>query len=125
MTNARARRCIFSRLPSDDAVANMGRGLTMGDGYSRSNGDSRDAPSDSGVSRRSLLVAAAAAGTAIELGARSAALAQGEPAAGADLVLYNGKIRTMDERNPVVSAARVRGNRFVEVGKYNSRKSVL
>jgi predicted amidohydrolase YtcJ len=73
------------------------------------------------VSRRSLLVAAAAVGTAIELDARSAALAQGEPAAGADLVLYNGKIRTMDERNPVVSAVRVRGNRFVEVGNFNPR----
>ena len=54
------------------------------------------------LSRRSFLVAAAALGAAVEVDAGSAALAQGgastatrTPSSGEELVLYNGKIRTM------------------------------
>jgi predicted amidohydrolase YtcJ len=35
----------------------------------------------------------------------------------ADLVLYNGNIRTMDKAHPQVSAVAIRGDRFVAIGK--------
>jgi predicted amidohydrolase YtcJ len=79
-------------------------------------------------SRRSFLVAGAALRTATGIEAGSAALAQDGsrtgtqmPSSGEDLVLYNGKVRTMDDRDSVVSAVRIRGNRFAEVGSFDAR----
>src|SRR4051794_2865675 len=92
----------------------------------RSNEDANDNASGDRPSRRSFLVAGAAFGAAIDAG--SAALAQGGaatgtpiPSAGEDLVLYNGKVRTLDDRDRIFSAVRIRGNRFAEVGNFNAR----
>jgi hypothetical protein len=78
-------------------------------------------------SRRSFFVAGAALGAATGIDAGSAALAQDRsrtrtqmPSSGEDLVLYNGKVRTMDNRDSVVSAVRIRGNRFAEVGSFDA-----
>jgi hypothetical protein len=65
------------------------------------------------LSRRSFLVAAAALGAAVEMDTGHAALAQRGAATGTrtpseELVLYNGKVRTMDDRDSVVSAVRIR-----------------
>ena len=86
---------------------------------SRFNEDADDDASGERPSRRSFLVAAAALGAAIEMDKGSAALAQsGAPtgtrtlSSGEELVLYNGKVRTMDDRDSVVSAVRIRGNRL-------------
>jgi hypothetical protein len=96
----------------------------------RSNESADDDASGERLSRRSFLVAAAALGAAVEMDAGSAALAQSgtatgtqTPSSGEDLVLYNGKVRTMDDRDSVVSAVRIRGNRFAEVGNFNASGS--
>src|SRR6516225_904826 len=93
---------------------------------SRFNEGADDDASGERLSRRSFLVAAAALGAAVEMDAGSTALAQREsatgtrtPSSGEELVLYNGKVRTMDDRDSVVSAVRIRGNRFAEVGNFN------
>ena len=93
---------------------------------SRFNEDANDNASGDRPSRRSFLVAGAALGAAIEIDAGSATLAQSRsamrmPSSGEDLVLYNGKVRTMDDRDRVVSAVRIRGNHFAEVGNFNAR----
>ena len=95
---------------------------------SRFNEDANDNASGDRPSRRSFLVAGAALGAAIEIDAGSAALGQSRsatdtrmPSSGEDLVLYNGKVRTMDDRDRVVSAVRIRGNHFAEVGNFNAR----
>jgi hypothetical protein len=81
------------------------------------NEDADRSASSERLSRRSFLVGAATVGAAVETDAGSAALAQsGSPPSGEDLVLYNGKVRTMDDWDGVVSAVRIRGNRFAEVG---------
>src|ERR1035438_3755753 len=94
--------------------------------YSRFNEDADDNASRERLSRRSFLVAAAALGAAIEMDAGSAALAQSRsatgtrtPSSGEKLVLYNGRVRTMDDRDGVVSAVRIQGNHFAEVGNFN------
>jgi hypothetical protein len=86
-----------------------------------------DASSGDRPSRRSFLVAGAALGAATGIDAGSAALAQDRsrtgtqmPSSGEDLVLYNGKVHTMDDRDSVVSAVRIRGNRFAEVGSLDA-----
>src|SRR5271155_883243 len=91
---------------------------------SRFDEDAEDDASAGRLSRRSFLVAAAALGAAVETDAGSAALAQSVSATGTrtplsseELVLYNGKVRTMDDRDGVVSAVRIRGNHFAEDGK--------
>ena len=93
---------------------------------SRFNEGADDDASGERLSRRSFLVAAAALGAAVEMDAGSTALAQREsatgtrtPSSGEELVLYNGKVRTMDDWDSVVSAVRIRGNRFAEVGNFN------
>src|SRR5215471_19246408 len=95
-------------------------------GDSRFDEDANDNASGDRPSRRSFLVAGAALGAAIEIDAGSATLAQSRsatgtrvPSSGEELVLYNGKVRTMDDRDSVVSAVRIRGNRFAEVGNFN------
>jgi len=71
---------------------------------SRFNEGADDDASGERLSRRSFLVAAAALGAAVEMDAGSTALAQREsatgtrtPSSGEELVLYNGKVRTMDD----------------------------
>src|SRR4051812_15665290 len=88
------------------------------------NGDT----SEDRLSRRSFLLAGTALRAATEIDAGNAALAQGGTATGTplpssdeDLVLYNGKVRTMDDRDRVVSAVRIRGNHFGEVGDFDAR----
>lgn len=78
-------------------------------------------------SRRSFLVAGAALGAATGIESGSAVLAQDRlragtqmPSSGENLVLYNGKVRTMDDRDSVVSAVRIQGNRFAEVGSFDA-----
>jgi len=95
---------------------------------SRLDEDANDKASGERPSRRSFLFAGAALGAAIEIDAGSPTLAQGGPAtdtrvpsSSEDLVLYNGKVRTLDDRDRVVSAVRIRGNHFAEVGNFNAR----
>src|SRR5437660_11818277 len=78
-------------------------------------------------SRRSFLVRGAALGAATGIDAGSAAPARERspkgtqmPSSGEDLALYNGKVRTMDDRDSGVSAVRIRGNRFAEVGSFDA-----
>jgi Amidohydrolase family len=96
-------------------------------GDRRFNEDADDTASRGRLSRRSFLAVAAALGAAVEMDAGSAALAQSgaatgtrTPSSGEELVLYNGKVRTMDDRDGVVSAVRIRGNHFAEVGNFNA-----
>jgi predicted amidohydrolase YtcJ len=80
-----------------------------------------------GLSRKGFLATGAAAGAAVGLGATGAFAtpsgSAGESAARAggrdaeELVLYNGKIHTMDGSDRVVSGVVIRNGRFVEVGK--------
>ena len=92
-----------------------------------SNEDANDNALGERPSRRSFLFAGAALGAAIEIDAGSPTLAQGgsatgtRPSSGEYLVLYNGKVRTLDDRDRVVSAVRIRGNHFAEVGNFNAR----
>jgi hypothetical protein len=74
----------------------------------------------SGVSRRRLFQAAAAVATAV--GAPIPAVAQRSRGSDRrddddrDLVLVNGLIHTMDDRNSIVTGVRVRNGRFADVG---------
>src|ERR1051325_10943852 len=82
-------------------------------------------------SRRDLFKATLGAGLGVTLpaGAR-AAQGGGSPNDNDsdDLVLVNGRIHTMDEKNPVVSAVAIRNGRFVAVGsaahQYGSAKVI-
>ena len=73
------------------------------------------------LSRRNLFKAAAAVAAA--LGVPAPAIAHGNPRSGRrddqdrELVLVNGRIHTMDERDSVESAVRIRNGRFVAVGR--------
>jgi len=94
----------------------------------RLNKDADDNTSADRPSRRSFLVGGAALGAAIQIDAGSAASAQSVPATGTrmpssaeDLVLFNGRVHTVDDGDRVVSAVRIRGNRFAEVGNFNAR----
>jgi predicted amidohydrolase YtcJ len=79
-----------------------------------------------GVSRRAMLKAGAGAGVAAALGgvggwmatsARRVTADPPRPAKGPEvLVLWNGKIHTMDARNTIASAVAIRDGRFLEVG---------
>src|SRR6266478_6125769 len=91
------------------------------------NEDANDKASGDRPSRRSFLFAGAALGAAFEIDAGTPTLAQVGPAtetrllsSGEDLVLYNGKVRTMDDRDRVISAVRIRGNHFAEVGNFDA-----
>ncbi|MGF1527140.1 MAG: amidohydrolase [Candidatus Competibacterales bacterium] len=65
-----------------------------------------------GINRRHFLATAASLGA---LGATGPVLGQGETAA-ADLILFNGRITTMDPERPEATALAARGGRFVAVG---------
>jgi len=73
------------------------------------------------LSRRDLFKAAAGMGLGAALPGASQA-AQGAKGGGpdgdqaGDLVFVNGRIHTMDERNPLVSAVAIRDGRFISVG---------
>jgi predicted amidohydrolase YtcJ len=78
----------------------------------------------SGVSRRDFLKSSALAGAAVASGggALTAGVVQASEASArnrtrGDLVLVNGNIHTMDERNPLVSSVGIRDGRFVSVGR--------
>ena len=74
----------------------------------------------SGVSRRGLIIGGGVAAAAVTAFGASPASAHTEPRGAddeADLVLFNGKIHTMNDRNSVVSAVRIRDGRFVAVGR--------
>src|SRR4051812_18968491 len=82
----------------------------------------KDALSDKGFARRQALKAGAAAGGAAINGAGLAANvahASAERPTRArtkDVVLVNGRIHTMDDRNSIVSSVTIRDGRFVDVG---------
>jgi predicted amidohydrolase YtcJ len=74
-----------------------------------------------GVSRRGLLIGGGAAAAAGAIGAATGGPAFAIPGNGnsdgpADLILYNGKIHTMDDGGSVVNAIKVRDGRIVAVG---------
>ena len=80
-----------------------------------------------GMSRRDVLKAGALAGVAAVtgggLGARVASASEarrlGKPRKKTgDLILVNGRIHTMDERNRVARSVTIREGRFVEVGDH-------
>ena len=78
----------------------------------------------SGVSRRDFLKSSALAGAAVASGggALTAGVVQASEASErhrtrGDLVLVNGNIHTMDERNPLVSSVGIRDGRLVSVGR--------
>src|SRR5262245_943184 len=100
-----------------------GRDLSTVDSVQETDGA---APAKAGVSRRTLLKTGATAGVAAAVGGVAGWLstsargvtAQPPPAPkGPSLVLWNGKIHTMDARNRVVSAVAIKNGRFVEVGR--------
>jgi predicted amidohydrolase YtcJ len=71
------------------------------------------------VSRRDLFKAAAGMGLGVALPGTSQAAAGGGQGGGddaTDLVFVNGRIHTMDERNPLVSAVAIRDGKFISVG---------
>jgi predicted amidohydrolase YtcJ len=69
------------------------------------------------LSRRDLFKAAAGVGLGAALpGAGQAAPGGGQGDEATDLVFVNGRIHTMDERNPLVSAVAIRDGRFIAVG---------
>src|SRR4051812_50173150 len=74
------------------------------------------------LSRRDLFRAAAGMGLGAALPGASQAAPGGGQGAGpgsdeaTDLVFVNGRIHTMDERNPLVSAVAIRDGRFISVG---------
>jgi predicted amidohydrolase YtcJ len=85
-----------------------------------------------GMSRRDVLKAGALAGVAAVtgggLGARVASASEarrlGKPRKKTgDLILVNGRIHTMDERNRVARSVTIREGRFVEVGDHPGRHS--
>ena len=78
----------------------------------------------SGVSRRDFLKSSALAGAAVASGggALTAGVVKASEASAqhrtrGSLVLLNGNIHTMDERNPLVSSVGIRDGRFVSVGR--------
>ena len=82
----------------------------------------KDTLSDKGFARRQALKAGAAAGVAAITGTGlTANVAQASAvrptrARTKDLVLVNGRIHTMDDRNSVVSSVTIRDGRFADVG---------
>jgi predicted amidohydrolase YtcJ len=78
-----------------------------------------------GLSRKQFVLGGAAAGAALGIGGAGAAFATTESGRGAaqspnedgELVLYNGRIHTMDAQNRVVSGVVIRDGRFVEVDR--------
>src|SRR4051812_40805053 len=91
----------------------------------------KDALSDKGQGRRKVLKAGAAAGVAaasagglaIIAGTGSTLMAdvaratdRGARPEREDLILVNGRIHTMDDRNTIASAVTIRRGRFVDVG---------
>ena len=71
------------------------------------------------VSRRDLFKAAAGMGLGVALPGTSQAAGGGQGGGGddaTDLVFVNGRIHTMDERNPLVSAVAIRDGKFISVG---------
>src|SRR5215831_755939 len=79
-----------------------------------------------GVSRRTVLKAGASAGVAAAFGgvagwmatsARRVTADPPSPPKGPDLILWNGKIHTMDDKNTVVSEVAIKEGRFVVVGQ--------
>jgi predicted amidohydrolase YtcJ len=80
-----------------------------------------------GLSRKQFVVGGAAAGAALGVGGAGATLARaGSGSSGsrtqgpdehAEVVLYNGRIHTMDAQNRVVSGVVIRDGRFVEVDR--------
>ncbi len=92
--------------------------------------ESTDEAIEEGISRRRFILGGAAAGAALGLGGPggvAAARGSDRPAtprvhpSDDELVLYNGKVRTMDDEDSVVSGVAIRGGRFVEVGKFGRR----
>ena len=86
--------------------------------------DGKDELNGKGRSRRNLLKAGAAASVAAVTGTGAEIAAatdrhDGDKRGGAsgDLVLVNGRIHTMDDRNRVVSSVAIRNGRFVAVGR--------
>ena len=79
------------------------------------------APDRKGISRKRFVVGGAAAGAALGLGGFATPKAAGAPDPpprdDEELVLYNGRIHTMDGDNRVVSGVVIRNGRFVEVDK--------
>ena len=77
------------------------------------------------ISRKKFLATGAAAGAALSVGGGGAAFAAPKSASAPDppprgdeeIVLYNGKIWTMDAQNRVVSGVVIRNGRFAEVDK--------
>ncbi len=82
-----------------------------------------------GISRKQFVIGGAAAGAALGIGGAGAALGTASSAAAPDppprgdeeLVLYNGRIHTMDGDNRVVSGVVIRNGRFAEVDKGTPR----
>lgn len=66
--------------------------------------------------RRAALKAGAAAGILALIGPRRAAAANGDQNAMADLILYNGKVTTLDPATPAATAVAVKDGRIVEAG---------
>ena len=100
------------------------------DDDTRVGGASADTPGAEGISRKRFLTGTAAAGAALGLGGANAAFANSgssQPATprstppDEELILHNGKFRTMDDQNRVFSEVAIRGGRFVEVGKFGRR----
>jgi predicted amidohydrolase YtcJ len=83
------------------------------------------APDRKGITRKRFVAGGAAAGAALGLGAFATPKAAGAPdpppRGDEELVLYNGRIHTMDAQNRVVSGVVVRNGRFVEVDKGTPR----
>ncbi len=81
------------------------------------------------ISRKQFIVGGAAAGAALGMGGPGAAFASPKTASAPDppprgdeeIVLYNGRIHTMDAQNRVVSGVVIRNGRFVEVDKGTPR----
>src|SRR3954465_12707232 len=83
---------------------------------------------EDGISRRRFLIGGALAGATIGL---DGCAALSPPASTSlrgntfddELILHNGKVRTMDSQDRVVSTIAIRGNRFVEVGDFAGRSA--
>ncbi|GAA4253743.1 amidohydrolase [Dactylosporangium darangshiense] len=78
------------------------------------------------VSRRGLIIGGGSVVAAAALGAPAAASPPATTKPGSDddeLLFVNGKIHTMDDRNSVVSAVRLKGGRFTAVGRDAERGS--
>jgi len=82
---------------------------------SSSNGENCRNARANEISRRGLIEFTAAAGATMAFGAASA-LAQTGIAGGADLVLLNGRIHTMDGAGTVTDALAIRAGRFTAIG---------